>query len=535
MRILNKRKILVATGLSFALTVMEIVGYRIALKYNTTVHQSAFMRRIGSIMTGKYCIWMALLAFVFFEGAICLLFTLLEHSTVSKGKLCSRRWIGLTAVLLFLCWLPCLMAGYPGYYNYDAFSQIPQALYAEVPYSAHHPLIHTLIMGKIIAFGYHHGIDLNDGIFLYSIFQMCVCAIAFAYIIWYLLKNTVKGAFTAFWYYAFFPPIAMFAMCTTKDVLFSVCLLLTEIFLYEMCRDIPCFFSSKWKICRFVGIAFLMCMLRKNGVYAFLCLMPFVMWFSRKHCKRIALLFIGTTLLYVLANNGLMWILNAEKGSAKEMLSVPMQQIARVYHDYGEEAFTAQELDLIYQGIEKDQLLDYNPFLSDHIKNWIDFQVILEDKSSYLSLWVEKAVHYPKSYISAFLDNTYQAWYPGTSIYSEQEEHTSYFEMVMWAGGERDSKAPCLLEFYRKIAEDFYYQKLPGVRLLFSIGAMFWVMLFVLAFAIYQQNRPLIITMLLVLLYCLTLFLGPVSLVRYYLVLFYGFPVNICYLFSQKE
>ncbi|MCM1303876.1 MAG: DUF6020 family protein [Lachnospiraceae bacterium] len=532
---MNRRKMTVTTMLSLAFTVMQITGFRIALTYHTTVHRSALMQEIGRAMTGKYCLLAALLEFIAFEAAFCLLFTLLERTAVSNEKPRSRKWIGLAAALLFVCWLPCLLAGYPGYFNYDAFSQVPQALYEEVPYSAHHPLIHTLIMGKVIAFGYHHGTTLNDGIFLHSIFQMSVCALAFAYIIWYLSKNTAKGAFAAFCYYAFFPPIAMFAMSTTKDVLFSVCLQLTVIFVYEMCRDFPGFFASKWKICRFVFTALLMCMLRKNGVYAFLCLVPFVAWFYRDFRKKTVLLFVSITLLYALADNGLIRLLDAEKGSAEEMLSVPMQQIARVYHDYGEDAFTDRELELIYRGITREQLLEYDPFLSDHIKNYFDFQAILEDGSGYLSLWIKKAAQYPGAYLNAFLDNTYQAWYPGTSVYSETGEHTSYFEMVMWAGGERDSKAPRLLEFYRKIAEDFYYQKLPAVRLLFSIGAMFWVMLFVLAFAVYRKDRPLITTMLLALLYCLTLFLGPVSLVRYYLVLFYGFPVNVCYLFSSKS
>ncbi|MBQ6837174.1 MAG: hypothetical protein IJO47_08985, partial [Clostridia bacterium] len=42
--------------------------------------------------------------------------------------------------------------------------------------------------------------------------------------------------------------------------------------------------------------------------------------------------------VYVLISNGLLVLLDAEKGSSEEMLSVPMQQIARVYCAHGEAA-----------------------------------------------------------------------------------------------------------------------------------------------------------------------------------------------------
>ncbi|MBD5549804.1 MAG: hypothetical protein HDQ96_01315 [Lachnospiraceae bacterium] len=89
------------------------------------------------------------------------------------------------------------------------------------------------------------------------------------------------------------------------------------------------------------------------------------------------------------------------------------EQVARVYNDYGKEVFSADELSFIYADISETDLLNYNPFLVDNIKNY-------------------------------FLDNTYQAWYPGTSVI----------------------KNPGSIQTY-------YYQKIPGLRLLFSMGLCF--------------------------------------------------------------
>lgn len=537
---LSKRKATVSIILSFLFTVMQITGYQISGLYHTSVHQSSFFRSI-TVLSISQCIFLIVTEFVLWIIIINLLFTLLESMKVPEIKHTKRKntllWL-LISFLLFICWVPCFLAGYPGFYNYDAFSQVPQALYEEVQYSAHHPLIHTLVMGKIIAFGYHHGVDLNDGIALHSIFQMTFCAIVFSYVICYIRKKTNRLwiCIAAFCYYAFFPVIPMFAMSTTKDIIFSALLLLTVMLLYEMCSDITAFFASKKSIAKFMIITMLMCLFRKNGIYAVVCTIPFMLLLYKKYWRQLILLFGTIMILSIAANRGLIYLLNAEEGSPEEMLSVPMQQIARVYNDYGEDAFSEKELNIIYEGISKESLLGYDPFLSDNIKNYFDYNVMLDNKMDYVLLWIRKGLQYPNAYIKAFLENTYQAWYPGTSIYNKPNaEKTFYFELGMWPGGYRDSKMPKLLPFYEKIATEYYYQKLPIIRLLFSIGAMLWVALFVLSFAIYQKNRPLTAAILMVLCYCTTVLLGPISLVRYYLILFYGFPISIGCLFMTNR
>lgn len=537
----KKRKRIAITVLAALFAAMQVTGYQISMRYQTTVHRSAFFQKTG-VLSAWQCAAVYCLDVIFLSVALHMLFALLEK-TESKYEAESgfRKshvvlWL-LLAVLLFLCWMPCFLAAYPGFYHYDAFSQVPQALYSEVPYSAHHPLIHTLLMGKIISFGYHQGIDLNSGIALHSMFQMSVCAMAFSFAVCYIRRISAGWLYkAAFCYYALFPPVAMFAMSTTKDTLFSVLLLFTVIFLYDMFCDVSAFFHSKWKIFRFFGSVVLMCLFRHNGVYAYFCIIPFLIMLQKRYAKQILVLSGAAVLSYIAVSRCLVWALDAGEGSAEEMLCVPMQQVARVYADYGGEAFSEEELSLIYKGISEADLLHYNPFLADYIKNYFDYTVIQDNPSAFLAIWIRKSVRYPGSYLNAFLDNTYQAWYPGTSIISNPADtQTAYFEMNMCAGGYRDSKMPGLLQFYSKIACEFYYQKIPVIRLFFSIGAMFWVALFTFAYAWYRRNRPVWIAVLLILCYCLTVLAGPVSLVRYYLILFYGFPLCVGFLANDKK
>lgn len=538
----KKQKISAVSILAALFAILQVTGYQISMRYQTTVHRSAFFQKIG-VLSAVQCVAAFLFVFMVLFVMLCLLFILFEKWELQyEVKSDSRKsgvllWM-LTAVFLFLCWLPCYAAGYPGFYNYDAFSQVPQALYAEVPYSAHHPLLHTLLMGKIIAFGYHHGTDLNSGIALHSICQMIFCALAFSYVVCYIKKmeGSRRLYILAAAYYAFFPVVPMFAMCTTKDVPFSVLLLLTVVFLHDMCRDLSSFFHCGWKVFRFFAAALLMCLFRKNGVYAFLLIIPFFALLWKKYAKRILLLCVTVVFSYVLADSILIWALDAQKASTEEMLSVPMQQVARVYGEYGEDAFSAEELSLIYAGISEENLKNYNPFLADNIKNYFDYTVIQENRSFFIKMWIQKGVRYFGTYLSAFLDNTYQAWYPGTSVVKDAAAgETSYFRMYMCAGGYRDSKMPRLLQFYDRIAGDFYYQKVPALRLLFAPGAMLWVVLFTFVYCLYRRKRTAVVPLLLILSCCLTVLAGPVSLVRYYLILFYGFPVCLGFCLETSD
>lgn len=534
-----KRKAVVAGVLSLLFGIMQVAGYQMSMHFGTSVHQSDFFQNIG-VLSVAQCVWAVIVAFVCWSVIIYLLFTWLEQRKECKwevsGKINLWIWVGAT-VVLFVCWLPYFFAAYPGFYNYDAMVQVPQALYEEVLYSAHHPLLHTLFMGKIIKLGLSFGGTLNSGIVLHSLVQMLLCAMAFGYLIYYVGRASGRKGLgiAALVYYGLFPVIPMFALSTTKDTLFSVILQLTVVFLYEMCKDVEAFWASKWRVLRFVATVVLMCLLRKNGIYALACMVPFVISYGKKYWKKFLLLFGVTISLYLGIDGGLMWALNAVPGSAEEMLCVPMQQLAKVYNEHGEEAFSEEELELIYAGISKKQLLNYNPFLADHIKNYFDYNVIAENKGEFLNLWIEKGLEYPWSYIKAFLYNTYQAWYPNTFVFPfPGSTETYFFDMNMQAGAVRDTKNQGLLVFCQQIGTEPKYQRIPILRMLFSMGAMLWVAMFAFAYGIYRKNRPLVLALGLVLLYCATVFLGPVSLVRYYLVLFYGLPVNVAYLVGKE-
>lgn len=530
----KKKNNLYLALLSALFTFFQLAGYYISDKYNTTVHYS--LRNIWNssspailflvIGAVEFVVWLVLFFFWF---------RLLERqpkvsASVPKKQEENHLWMyPLTAAGLFLCWFPYLLASNPGFFNYDVSGQLAQVMYEAVPYVNHHPLVHTLIMGGIINFFYlRTGENLQAGILAFSLFQMLLCSVMFTYFIFFLRKLSSKRwpMVAAFLYYALMPTIALFTMSTTKDVMCFLFLQMGVLLLYDaFANGFSAFCKKKGNLCLLILSLTMSCLMRKNVCYAICLVMVLMLIALRKKGLPIFCSLLCSILLFLLIEKGCMVLLNAANGGAAEAFSVPFQQIARVYSQYGEDGFTPDELEMTLSLFDEDTFRYYNPVFADPIKNRSHFEVVEADKVGWLKYWISVGLKHPDSYIMSFMENTYQAWYPGTSIIVNPVTHQLfYFECYMSLEIDRYSKLPEFFSFIEEISQGELYQKIPVLRLLFSIGAMLWVVLIGLTYGLYTKNQGILWSALLVLALCATNLLGPVSLVRYYLILFYGFP-----------
>lgn len=541
----EKRRRIIVLILACLFTLMQLTGWQISMRYGTSVHRNAFFQNIG-MLSGIQFVFAAFIEAAFWYAVIDVSFYLLggrkRNRHAKKGEkytapdtISGRKgWI-LVGVGLFCCLFLGLLGCWPGIYAYDAQGQLAQAMYPEVEYATHHPLLHTFVMGKIITIGYHvFGENLSMGVLMYSVIQMLICTVIFTYSIYSIWIITRRKWLTvvAFLYYAFFPTVVLFTFCTTKDVLCSAFLHLMVLLVYEIYQDTNGFFIQKGKVILLIFSGVLMCLFRNNGIYAVALMAIFASVSFPKKWRLGCVVFIPIMLLSFLSGKGLQAVLHAEISSMAEAFSVPIQQIARVYNEEGEEAFTEEELGLIYRAVSAEVLLGYQPMISDDVKYAIQFnEEVVTHKGEYVRLWMNTGVRNPKEYMLSFLDNTYQAWYPGTCItrYPERSE-SDYLDIEGFDTVEKEPKIQWLYDIYHKIAAEFFYQKIPGLRLLFSVGAMFWVVLFTWFYGIWKKDSGIMAALLMILCFCATCFLGPTVLVRYYLNLFYIFPVCIAFL-----
>ena len=210
-----------------------------------------------------------------------------------------------------------------------------------------------------------------------------------------------------------------------------------------------------------------------------------------------------------------------------------MRAIARLYVEKGEDAFTEEEYQLLGRVVPPENLLCYDPVMADGIKaNFSQgLPVLLENKGEYLKFWLKKGMQYPGVYLSSLLYNTYQAWYPWTI--TMDKTGVRYFDTT-WNDENGAPGNPNLYEFYREIRWGKYADWI-GVRLLFSTGTMVWLVLVAWFYCIWKKEKPAILGFLLIILVCSTNLLGPVSDVRYYLILFYLLPICLAVLSAGKS
>ena len=519
---------------------MAVYGWQASMKYGTFLLQAEIWKRIGRL-SGAGCVLTFAVLFPFFT--VLFHFGYSRLSNRKKKEMPKFTWKSwqqwlLAGGILYGCYLTLLICCYPGFYNYDMGNQLPQIMYPEVPFTAHHPLLHTIVGGGIITIGYHlRSVDLTFGVFLYNAVQMAICAACFSYAIVFSYRKTGNriGMILSELFYILCPPVVMFAMSTTKDVTCYAFLLVAVLKIYQIYAELDAGREPTGKQWIITGILLCAaCLLRNNIVYALPFAAVFAVILISYRRKQQILFWIFMIIMPFLLNKGLMIAVDAAPGSAAEALSVPFQQIARVYVDKGEEAFTREELEYLYTCIDPRNFEMYDPIIADEIKTafWRHLDVIMADKGKAIKFWIKKGLQYPMCYIESFLDNTYQAWYPLTKL--QDYKKSRYFMVTEWNEEYARPRMPEIYYFYIGISEDSYV-RWPVFRLLCVNGTMFLTLLIALFYAWWRKDKAVGTALFLTALVVGTCMCGPVSEIRYYLIVFELFPVLSGYMGSAKK
>ncbi|MDE6600788.1 MAG: hypothetical protein K2K90_01215 [Lachnospiraceae bacterium] len=495
-----------------------------------------------------------------------------ETAAVENSQRRSVRQVWLLySLLIFLCWMPVFLAYYPSVFAYDAEGQLYQVLAGD--YSTHHPLLHTLFLGAFFRLGMALG-SCSAGMAVHSVVQMALMACVFGWALSFLYQRRVPGwaRVVLFLFFALFPANSVLAISTTKDVLFAALVLLYTLCLHRMVcvQDMQ---SGVKTQAAYIVLGVLMLLFRNNAVYAFVVSVPVVcIGLGRgKHClengeqgekggsgdgfpgersedrvragkrhvwggspPRRTYLHITLMIfvLYGICAFSLKAVTRAQNGSPREMLSVPLQQMARTRVE------AEEKIDLsLRQELEKYIPAEwvfaaYNPHLADPVKNRA---VIHDDPAGLVKTWIRLGLEHPAIYIDAFLDNSLGLWYlwdtSHAQVYGIGAEsgfgYLSTDNRVMPAGFEVEehSLLPGLRAFMERIVSDNAYSKLPAVRLLFAPALYWWLLClyFVTAFCRkrYRETLPVVFLGA----YCLTLLLSPTVLVRYIYPLMVTIPV----------
>ena len=517
-----------------------------SLLFSTAILFGARLDSVENVDVGDAALWIQLVTFaVLFTGMVCLLWRLLDSSVKRRPKgerrisqiiTAVNKKIGgyadiLSFLFLLLCWLPVFLAVYPGFFVYDAQDEYIQV--ATRVFSTHHPLVHVLLLGGMIC-GVHKLTDsYNLGIACYMVFQMVLAAGIFTFLFSYLRKKGVTRVLRLIGivWLGLFPTVVMFTLCSAKDALFTLALLLLLVCLLEMGTEAAFFESKGWQSL-FVVSGMGMMLLRNNGFYAFLVMIPVLLFLQKKRRGRLLFLAVCAVAGCMLVNGGLKAALHADDSEYQELLTVPIQQLARTYK-YAPEVFSEEDREVLYEILDEEALSLYTPRLSDPVKYRFSNEAFARDKGKYAKLWLRAGLKKPLIYLNAWWMTSYGFWYPdtvinvygGNTVFTFTYKDNSYFGYEVEQPGVRESKIPWLDEVYRKLSLEVWKEKVPVVSWLFSPGAMFWLYAFLFAWLLSRGRYELLYPFLPIFLIWLTVLLGPTYLPRYVLFFWYALPL----------
>lgn len=444
------------------------------------------------------------------------------------------------AVKGFWCAFAVIMAGfmipfityYPAIMAYDVIPQLDQIKISG--YTTHHPLIHTLFLSACLKVGewipFAHNAD-RAGLALYSLVQMAVMAGSFAYVYVFLRKRQVNRCLCYFYVLcvAFYPTHGMLAVSITKDSIYGVLVMLFVVMVYDaVIRSGEEMLSAGW-LAAYTVITVLLLLFRNNSIYAWVLFLAAYAVAMRKTTdyRRMMAAHVAAFLLYLAASVGITIGAGATSNTyAREMLSVPAQQIARVVA-YHESELTEEDLEKIEAVWGEDNLPEYVPAISDRSKR--DISNDSEVLKNLASLWMDLGRRYPGEYVKAFLLKNKGMWYLEDTSYlfdvysyakgylqitypSDQQEYID----VLVPGYYRHQKLQFLQSVYRFFgAGDAVWRFIPPLAVVMQPAFYCYMLLYYMLICIglkrYKRLMPVVYLIALV----GTLLLGPCVLVRY--------------------
>lgn len=481
---------------------------------------------------------MAVLAFV---NYFILVKGIVIAKNVFKKQSCKNGFL-INWIIIFLCWIPVFLAEYPGFFVYDAYDEYMEV--ANHTYTTHHPLLHVLLLGGSVSGAEKLFGNANIGIALYIICQMILVSALFAWIVDRFVKSKFGRIASVIWFGAF-PTIVMFALCSVKDTLFAafmvVAVALTFSIIDKKENGLPI------RNFVFMGLSLLgMMLMRKNGVYAVvvfaICMSVYTYTTAKTKFVTVAITFLLAFVSYKAIDTSLLYITGATDTENQEILTVPIQQLARTYSVYKDE-MSKEDIDTLYEILPETALNHYTPNLSDPVKVDFDNKKYASNPAKYRALWWKLFKEHPVSFLNAWLCTSYGYYYPGT-IVNVYEGHvtfnviyteSSYFGYEVELPGKRVSLIPIIDRIYRWLSLNDDIQRMPVISFLFSMAGMFILLMIAIMIFFYQKDYVAIITFILPVATWLTLLLGPTFLPRYTVFLWFLTPLILSRVFDDTH
>lgn len=422
----------------------------------------------GCTIAGLFSLFYEVVLFVLVNSTKVILF--------EGKKVFPVKWFWVTAGILFLCMIPFLLINFPAVMTPDSLSQYRQTIGTQ-HYSDHHPWAHTMVF----AFFYHIGFfitgDTYSAIAFYTVAQMILVSLCIAYVWATLYEMGLKKGYcvAGILLFVICPYNLVYSVTIWKDILFSMSILVLTVTLfrlYEQLKDGQKGSIRDWGL---YGLsAFAMCLLRHNGLYGFVAAVVILLIMFRKNVRNILFITIGVLAVCMIIKRPVMSAMDVTPGQFVFKLCIPLQQVCRVVAQ--ELPLEEEEMALIEKIGDVSYVVEnYEGGCADYMTGWVSAgnqDYLIDHKGEYLKLWIDLGLRYPGEYVQAFIDQTKGYWYPmapqQTVFWGITQHETGLVSQAVLEG-------PVVLKICEILTK--LYTIFPLYGILYSMGAMFWLLI----------------------------------------------------------
>ena len=441
--------------------------------------------------------------------------------------------------ILFLGSVPYLILYYPGLNIYDTHDQLlqffgyPSYIGDGTVLSDHHPVLLTVVYGLFMKLGIAIG-NASFGQFLYSLVSLIsisLCyAVAFMHLRTYGLPfsaGIIISVFLAVW-----PVTGTYAFNMCKDISVVPFILLFSTLLIDLHHQ-GCVCFKRFSYSASFSLCVLMIMLLRKSAFAamlftFLC---FLITYKAVR-KQIVVIFSFTIGTFMLFNSVLLPALHVQSGESREMFSIPFQQTARYLQQYPDDV-SQNELDNLSAVIDLGTISNYDPRLSDPIKDFSKPNPTINEYLNYFKTWLSMGVRHPGVYLDAWLNMIYGYFYPSESntILCLTLNSPDKGDLIL---KQKEEWQPYRLQYYNFV----YYtlRRLPGLGMLFYVPCISWGFLIILCLLICKFRLSAIVPWAFFIAIFGICLLSPKSgEIRYLIPVLYALPLIACTMITRKD
>ena len=403
------------------------------------------------------------------------------------------------AVILF-CWLPYIIAFYPGFVPSDGLKQLNN-FFGSGHFTDNHPAFSTMMMGWAMTLGRKLGSD-NMGIFLFTGPQLLTnaCVMAACFPLYKKLDSPAPIRRITLAAFALIPIWPNYAYSVLKDSYYMAMVLLFVIMLVYIILDADRFCSGPLNLILMAAVLCLMMFVRHEGqfVAAVVFLSLFTLSGPRKKWKRLLPVLLVPLILINVFDHAVRPRLGIDDSPAREALTMPFRQTSAVVLRM-ENSLTEEQSAVLHEVFEYDRIPDmYSVETADFLKGLFDPWAPREAVLRYMKVWAQLGLKHPLLYLDVFLSSNTRYYDPflppHRDIYGwfkiEEESYVNkgLFDIHYLPG------TAALRSVLTNIADGMPY--LPLTSLFYSLGANAWVMIFCLAYLLRQKIHGCIIPML---------------------------------------